>query len=135
MSTEFLFLQGRPPDEQAQYEHYRAALEMTGGGRLTIRTLDLGADKGSDLLDFKSLRSNPNPALGLRAIRLCLRELGQLGSRRIDEAYAWPRVAQRTAAVYGEIVDSFRSARGRPASTITSDSDGKTRASRSAHVP
>ncbi len=73
--TEFLFLQGRPPDEQAQYKHYRAALEMTGGGRLTIRTLDLGADKGTDLLDFRSLRSNPNPALGLRAVRLCLREL------------------------------------------------------------
>lgn len=74
--TEFLYLQGKPPDEETQYGHYRQALEANGGKRLTIRTLDLGADKGAHLLDFTSLRSNPNPALGLRAVRLCLRELG-----------------------------------------------------------
>jgi len=73
--TEFLFLQGKPPDEEAQYEQYRQALEASGGHRLTIRTLDLGADKGADWLDFQGLRSKANPALGLRAVRLCLREM------------------------------------------------------------
>ena len=73
--TEFLFLQGLPPDEDAQYAQYRQALEACGGHRLTIRTLDLGADKGAEFLDFQSLRSRPNPALGLRAVRLCLREM------------------------------------------------------------
>jgi len=73
--TEFLFLQGSPPGEEDQYSKYRAALEAVGGGRLTLRTLDLGADKSNEMLDFESLRSNPNPALGLRAVRLCLREL------------------------------------------------------------
>jgi len=73
--TEFLFLKGLPPGEEAQYAQYRQALEATGNLPLVIRTLDLGADKGADLLDFQSLRSIPNPALGLRAVRLCLREM------------------------------------------------------------
>jgi len=73
--TEFLFLTGTAPDEQSQYLQYRSALEILDGKPLTLRTLDLGADKSAEMLDFKSLRSNPNPALGLRAVRLCLREL------------------------------------------------------------
>jgi phosphotransferase system enzyme I (PtsI) len=73
--TEFLFLTGRPPGEEHQYQQYHAALETLGEGRLTLRTLDLGADKSAEMLDFESLRGNPNPALGLRAVRLCLREL------------------------------------------------------------
>jgi phosphotransferase system enzyme I (PtsI) len=73
--SEFLFLQGTAPGEDEQFAFYRSALEALDGGPLVIRTLDIGADKGVDLLDFKSLRSNPNPALGLRAVRLCLREL------------------------------------------------------------
>jgi phosphotransferase system enzyme I (PtsI) len=73
--TEFLFLRGLPPEEEVQYAQYRQALEATGNLPLVIRTLDLGADKGADLLDFQSLRSIPNPALGLRAVRLCLREM------------------------------------------------------------
>ncbi len=59
------------------------------------------------------------------------RELGRAASRRITQAYAWPRVAERTASIYGEIVDTFRATRGRPANTMTSDSAGKSRASRS----
>lgn len=73
--TEFMFLRGRPPDEDAQYRLLLAALDATDHAPMVVRTLDLGADKGADLLDFQSLRSNPNPALGLRAVRLCLREL------------------------------------------------------------
>ncbi|MDX1459822.1 MAG: phosphoenolpyruvate--protein phosphotransferase [Xanthomonadales bacterium] len=73
--TEFMFMEGRPPGEEAQYRRFREALEVVAPGLLTIRTLDLGADKGADLLDFENLRSSQNPALGLRAVRLCLREM------------------------------------------------------------
>jgi len=72
--TEFLYLQGSPPDEETQYAEYCAALELLDGAPLTIRTLDLGADKSTDSLDFSQLRRAANPALGLRAVRLCLRD-------------------------------------------------------------
>lgn len=72
--TEFLYLQGAPPDEEVQLAEYRSAIEVLDGIPLTIRTLDLGADKSTDALDFSQLRRSPNPALGLRAIRLCLRD-------------------------------------------------------------
>jgi phosphotransferase system enzyme I (PtsI) len=69
--TEFLFL-NRPdlPDEDEQFEAYRRVLEAMDGRPVTIRTYDLGADKQID----DSVRASPNPALGLRAIRLCLTE-------------------------------------------------------------
>jgi phosphotransferase system enzyme I (PtsI) len=72
--TEFLYLKGKPPNEEAQLQEYRAAIDMLGGASLTIRTLDLGADKSSGALDFSQLRHSANPALGLRAVRLCLRD-------------------------------------------------------------
>lgn len=72
--TEFLYLKGAPPGEEEQLTEYLAALEFLGGGTLTIRTLDLGADKSTDSLDFSQLRRSANPALGLRAVRLCLRD-------------------------------------------------------------
>jgi phosphotransferase system enzyme I (PtsI) len=71
--TEFLFMNRiEPPGEDEQYDVYMSVIEALGGRPLTIRTLDMGADKhiGSD--------RNPgcnNPALGLRAIRLCLKDL------------------------------------------------------------
>lgn len=69
--TEFLFL-NRPdlPGEDEQFEAYRKVLEEMGGRPVTIRTYDLGADKQID----DTARLAPNPALGLRAIRLCLTE-------------------------------------------------------------
>jgi len=69
--SEFLFLNRADlPDEDEQFEAYRkVALEMEGMP-VTIRTYDLGADKSLDAGE----RSIPNPALGLRAIRLCLTE-------------------------------------------------------------
>ena len=76
--TEFLFLASETsPSEDEQYETYRAALRALGGKTLTIRTLDLGADKvpASSLdvdLDFTQER---NPFLGVRSIRLCLQNL------------------------------------------------------------
>lgn len=69
--TEFLFL-NRPelPDEDEQFEAYRQVVQDMEGRPVTIRTYDLGADKQID----DSARASPNPALGLRAIRLCLTE-------------------------------------------------------------
>jgi phosphotransferase system enzyme I (PtsI) len=73
--SEYLFMQGMLPDEDAQFEAYGAAIEALDGAPLTIRTLDIGADKQAHALAFDGLRNNPNPALGLRAVRLCLREM------------------------------------------------------------
>ena len=71
--TEFLFMNRQSlPDEEEQYSAYRKVVEAVQGP-ITIRTLDLGADKQVD--SGRSLGPTPNnPALGLRAIRLCLRE-------------------------------------------------------------
>jgi phosphotransferase system enzyme I (PtsI) len=72
--TEFLFLAAETaPDEQTQYQSYRQALELLDGRPLTIRTLDLGADK---LLPGESSgHGERNPFLGCRSIRLCLQNL------------------------------------------------------------
>lgn len=69
--TEFLYLNRRDlPTEDEQFEAYRRVAEEMEGLPVTIRTFDLGADKA--LLDTE--RVSTNPALGLRAIRLCLAE-------------------------------------------------------------
>jgi phosphotransferase system enzyme I (PtsI) len=69
--TEFLFLdRGDLPTEDEQFEAYRRVLTDMEGLPVTIRTFDLGADKHVD----QGGRVAPNPALGLRAIRLCLAE-------------------------------------------------------------
>jgi len=72
--TEFLYLRGMAPDEETQLAEYTSAVEALSGIPLTIRTLDLGADKTDPQFDFSRLRGSVNPALGLRAIRLCLRD-------------------------------------------------------------
>ncbi|HYA01900.1 MAG TPA: phosphoenolpyruvate--protein phosphotransferase [Syntrophobacteria bacterium] len=70
--TEYLYLNREtPPDEEALYWTYREVAEILYPETVTIRTLDLGPDKFS----FHTQRAREsNPALGLRAIRLCLRE-------------------------------------------------------------
>lgn len=70
--TEFLFI-GRDslPDEDEQYEAYRAVLKAMPGKPVTIRTFDVGADKA---LNNLGTRFEPNPALGLRAVRFSLSE-------------------------------------------------------------
>ena len=88
--TEFLYM-NRPdlPDEQEQYLHYTSVLKALKGIPLTIRTIDLGADK--EIGSFASYsKSTTNPALGLRAIRLCLKhvELFQPQIRAILRASA-----------------------------------------------
>ncbi|ARO86585.1 phosphoenolpyruvate--protein phosphotransferase [Nitrosospira lacus] len=69
--SEFLFLnRDTLPDEDEQFEAYRTVARKMRGLPVTIRTFDLGADKNLD----SAKRVAANPALGLRAIRLCLAE-------------------------------------------------------------
>ena len=69
--SEFLFLNRDDlPGEDEQFEAYRHVAQAMHGMPVTIRSLDLGADKTVN----NSARSGPNPAMGLRAIRLCLAE-------------------------------------------------------------
>jgi phosphotransferase system enzyme I (PtsI) len=72
--TEFLFMnRDEPPDEEEQFETYRAVVRAVPGAPVTVRTLDLGADKQVDG-GRPGAPSSSNPALGLRAVRLCLKE-------------------------------------------------------------
>ncbi len=74
--TEFLFMnRDELPGEDEQFEAYRAVVKTLGEKPVTIRTLDIGADKEARALSHRAgNRSAPNPALGLRAIRFCLAE-------------------------------------------------------------
>ena len=74
--SEFLFMgrQGKLPDEEEQYQAYSRAIEGMHGLPVTIRTVDIGADKPLDKLPERAYRDDAhlNPALGLRAIRWSL---------------------------------------------------------------
>ena len=68
--SEFLYLQNNDyPTEEQQFQAYKMVAERMGGKRVIIRTLDIGADKQAGYFDMPP---EDNPALGLRAIRLCL---------------------------------------------------------------
>ena len=70
--TEFLFLDRLDaPTEEEHYLAYRSVLEKLGGRPVTIRTVDLGGDK---MPGFRKAEREPNPAMGLRAIRYSLRQ-------------------------------------------------------------
>lgn len=70
--TEFLFMNRHDmPNEEEQFEAYKSVAQAMKGLPVTIRTLDLGADKQ---MNTDTVVNSPNPALGLRAIRLCLSE-------------------------------------------------------------
>ena len=68
--SEFLYL-GREdyPTEEEQFEAYKAVISKMGGKKVIIRTLDIGADKQAD---YFNIDKEENPALGFRAIRICL---------------------------------------------------------------
>lgn len=74
LRTEFLFM-NRPdlPDEDEQYAILRGIVDAMGGRPVTIRTIDLGGEKLATALGDR-IADSPNPALGLRAIRLMLQE-------------------------------------------------------------
>ena len=68
--SEFLYLENNDyPSEQQQFEVYKRVLESMAGKKVIIRTLDIGADKQ---VKYFNLDKEENPALGLRAIRICL---------------------------------------------------------------
>lgn len=68
--SEFLYLESSDfPTEEEQFSAYKKVLESMAGKKVIIRTLDIGADKQ---VDYFKLEKEENPALGCRAIRLCL---------------------------------------------------------------
>lgn len=68
--SEFLYLSSdHYPSEEEQFQAYKKVLETMGGKKVVIRTLDIGADKQ---VDYFNLDKEDNPALGFRAIRICL---------------------------------------------------------------
>lgn len=68
--SEFLYLENATyPTEEQQFEAYKKTVEMMEGKTVVIRTLDIGADKKVDYFDLKA---EENPAMGMRAIRICL---------------------------------------------------------------
>ena len=96
--SEFLFMNrgGELPGEDEQFEAYRAAVESMKGLPVTIRTVDIGADKPLDRMSANELRHEHalNPALGLRAIRWSLSEPGMFRQqlRAILRASAYGQV-------------------------------------------
>jgi phosphoenolpyruvate-protein phosphotransferase (PTS system enzyme I) len=77
--TEFLFLsRPEPPTEQEQYEVYREIVRATAPNAVTVRTIDMG---GEALKGLPNVPLMPNPALGLRAIRLALARPELLGAQ------------------------------------------------------
>ena len=79
LRTEFLFMNRESvPDENTQTESYRAVIEAMAGDPVTIRVLDWGGEKEIDALSAEGIvpdAADPNPALGLRGIRLLLRRI------------------------------------------------------------
>ena len=96
--SEFLFMNrgGELPGEDEQFEAYRSAVEAMRGLPVTIRTVDIGADKPLDRMSASELRHEHslNPALGLRAIRWSLSEPGMFRQqlRAILRASAYGKV-------------------------------------------
>lgn len=91
--SEFLYLQSRDyPDEETQFAAYRDVLERMEGKRVVIRTLDIGADKQAD---YFRLPREENPAMGMRAIRICLTrpEVFRTQLRALYRASAYGRLA------------------------------------------
>ena len=91
--SEFLYLQGSDyPTEDEQFEAYKMVAERMGGKRVIIRTLDIGADKQAD---YFHLDKEENPAMGLRAIRICLTrpEVFRTQLRALYRASAYGKIA------------------------------------------
>ncbi|MDY5985766.1 MAG: phosphoenolpyruvate--protein phosphotransferase [Lachnoclostridium sp.] len=68
--SEFLYLESEDyPDEETQFQAYKTVAENMAGKKVIVRTLDIGADKQAD---YFNLDHEENPAMGYRAIRICL---------------------------------------------------------------
>ena len=91
--SEFLYLESRDyPTEEEQFLAYKAVAEKMEGKRVIIRTLDIGADKQAD---YFQLPKEENPAMGMRAIRLCLTrpEVFRTQLRALYRASAYGKIA------------------------------------------
>ena len=90
--SEFLYL-GRNdfPTEEEQFQAYKQAVQMMAGKKVIIRTLDIGADKQ---VDYFNLGNEDNPAMGYRAIRICLTQ---------PDIFKTQLRALLRAAVYGNL--------------------------------
>ncbi|MCL2877646.1 MAG: phosphoenolpyruvate--protein phosphotransferase [Acidobacteria bacterium] len=91
--SEFLYLGRRDyPTEEEQFAVYKRAAEIMDGKKVVIRTLDIGADKRAD---YFNLPHEENPAMGLRAIRLCLTrpEIFKTQLRALYRASAFGNIA------------------------------------------
>ena len=91
--SEFLYLENATyPTEEQQFESYKKTVEMMEGKTVVIRTLDIGADKKVDYFDLKA---EENPAMGMRAIRICLTRptLFKTQLRALCRASAYGKIA------------------------------------------
>ncbi len=94
--SEFLYLSASDyPSEDEQFEGYRAVAAAMNGKRVVIRTLDIGADKQ---VDYFGMKKEENPALGVRAIRICLNR---------PEVFRTQLRALYRASVFGKIAIMF----------------------------
>ena len=94
--SEFLYLSTSDyPSEDEQFEAYRAVAAAMNGKRVIIRTLDIGADKQ---VDYFGMKKEENPALGVRAIRICLNR---------PEVFRTQLRALYRASVFGKIAIMF----------------------------
>jgi phosphotransferase system enzyme I (PtsI) len=93
--SEFLYMNRHDlPDEDEQFEAFRDLVKGMGGRPVTVRTLDIGGDKLAESLSSYTIGAGANPALGLRAIRLSLKE-----RKLLDTQLA----AMLRAAAYGKL--------------------------------
>ena len=91
--SEFLYLAASDyPTEEEQFQAYKSVAAAMNGKRVIIRTLDIGADKQVDYFDMKK---EENPALGVRAIRICLNRPEVFGPqlRALYRASAYGKIA------------------------------------------
>lgn len=94
--SEFLYLESEDfPTEEEQFKAYKAVAENMAGKKVIIRTLDIGADK---TVDYFKLDKEENPAMGYRAIRICLTQ---------PEIFKTQLRALYRASNYGEIAIMF----------------------------
>ena len=90
--SEFIYLEkDNYPTEEEQFQIYKAVAQNMAGKKVIIRTLDIGADKQ---VDYFNLGNEDNPAMGYRAIRICLRQ---------PEIFKTQLRALLRAAVYGNL--------------------------------
>lgn len=93
LRSEFLYLESNDyPTEQEQFAVYKKIIESMGGKKVIIRTLDIGADKQ---IDYFKLAREENPAMGFRAVRICLKrpEIFKTQLRAILRASAFGKAA------------------------------------------